>query len=60
MPDPWIVTSWPRQRPVKASMPRTSLTRRGASRKVSAAHFARLGSPGISTVSAISPGAALM
>ena len=37
MPDPWIVTRCPRHVPVNPSIPRTSFTRRGFSRNVSAA-----------------------
>src|SRR6056297_914337 len=58
MPDPCIVTGFPRQVPVNPSIPRTSLTQTASSRNVCAAHSARFGSPGIRTVSAISPGAA--
>src|SRR6056297_4115007 len=53
-----MVTACPHQVPVKPSIPRTSFTHFGLSRNVSAAHFARYGSPGIKIVSAISPGVA--
>ena len=54
MPDPWIVTLLPLHVPVYPNMPRTSFTSFGFSRNVSAAHFALYGSPGKSTVSAMS------
>src|SRR6056297_248095 len=51
-----MVTRLPFHVPVKPSIPRTWFTHATSFRNVSAAHFARYGSPGSRTVSAISPG----
>ena len=60
MPEAITVTGTPFQVPVWPCTPRTLLTSTGSVKKVSAMNFARSGSPGISTVLAISPGLALM
>ena len=52
MPVAWTLTGLPFQVPVKPRQLRTALTWRGASKKVSAIHFARSGSPGSRTASA--------
>ena len=60
MPEAMTVTGTPFHVPVWPWTPRTLLTSFGSVRKVSAINLARSGSPGISTVLAISPALALM
>lgn len=60
MPEPCTEMRCPFHVPVKPSIPRTSLYSVASSRKFSAIHFARSGSPGNRTTGAISPGSAPM
>ena len=53
MPDPWAETRCPSHVPVNPSIPRVSLYSSASSRKVSAIHLARSGSPGNRTMGAI-------
>ena len=60
IPVPMTDTARPQYWPVKPSMLRTAVTCRASSRKVSAIHWARKGSPGRSTSAARSPGSQAM
>ncbi len=55
IPVPITETGLPLYVPVYPNMPRTLLKQTGLSKKVSAIHLARKGSPGNNMVSAISP-----
>ena len=60
MPDPMTLSGLPLAVPVKPSIPLTSVTRRASFMRVSAMRWALLGSPGIRTAGAKSPGSAAM
>ena len=60
MPEPITETGTPLYVPVKPNIPLTLLNCFGFSRKFSAINFARNGSPGISTVFAMSPTLAVL